>query len=133
MLHFLIFVSFCWFFKLHAKKGQKLENVVKSWIFCLIWHETQTISKKSQKWENATSDRCFKFKKQFKINFLNFCQFLAHFEQKVAKSVFFCDFLKKYEFWSKFDIFNVFLVKFFIWKCILFMHFYEFVKKLCYK
>ena len=65
--------------------------------------------------------RCIKFKKQFKINFENFCQFLAHFEQKVAKKRVFCDFLKKYEFWSKFDIFNVFLVKFPFWKCILFL------------
>ena len=39
--------------------------------------------------------RCFKSKKQFKIKFLNFCLFLAYFEQKVAKNVFFCDFLQK--------------------------------------
>ena len=56
--------------------------------------------------------RCFKSKKQFKINFYNFCQFLAHFEQKVAKNVFFVIFAKNCEFWSKFDITNVFLVKF---------------------
>ena len=32
---------------------------------------------------------CFKFKKEFKINFWNFCLFLAYFEQKVAKNMFF--------------------------------------------
>ena len=55
---------------------------------------------------------CFKSIKEFKINFWNFCLFLAYFEQKVAKNVFFCDFLKNCEFRSKFDITNVFLVKF---------------------
>ena len=55
---------------------------------------------------------CFKYKKQFKINFKNFYQFLAHFEQKVAKNMFFCDFLNKCDFGSKFNITTVFLVKF---------------------
>ena len=55
---------------------------------------------------------CFKSKKEFKINFWNFCLFLAYFEQKVAKKRVFCDFLKNCEFWSKFDITNVFLMKF---------------------
>ena len=54
----------------------------------------------------------FKTKKEFKINFWNFCLFLAYFEQKVAKNTFFCDFLKNGDFWSKFNITNVFLVKF---------------------
>ena len=62
---------------------------------------------------------CFKSKKEFKINFWNFCLFLAYFEQKVAKNMFFCDFFKNWEFWSKFDITNVLLVKFPFWKCIL--------------
>ena len=55
---------------------------------------------------------CFKSKKEFKINFWIFCLFLAYFEQKVAKKCVFCDFLKNCEFWSKFDITNVFPVKF---------------------
>ena len=38
--------------------------------------------------------RCFKSKKQFKINFQNFCLFLAYFEQKVAKNMFFVIFSK---------------------------------------
>ena len=77
---------------------------------------------------------CFKSKKESKINFRNFCLFLAYFEQKVAKNVFFfCDFLKNCEFWSKFGITIVFLVKFPFWKCILFCNFYEFVRKLFYK
>ena len=42
--------------------------------------------------------RCFKSKKQFKINFYNFCQFLAHFEQKAAKNVFFVIFAKTVSF-----------------------------------
>ena len=42
--------------------------------------------------------RCFKSKKQFKVNFQNFCQFLAHFEQKVAKNVFFVIFSKTVSF-----------------------------------
>ena len=37
---------------------------------------------------------CFKFKKEFKINFLSFCLFLAYFEQKVAKNMFFVIFSK---------------------------------------
>ena len=49
------------------------------------------------------------FKKEFKINFWN-CLFLAYFEQKVAKNMFFV-FLKNGAFWSKFNITNVFLVK----------------------
>ena len=40
-----------------------------------------------------------------------FCLFLAYFEQKVAKNMF-CDFLKNGDIWSKFNIPNVFLVKF---------------------
>ena len=54
---------------------------------------------------------CFKSKKEFEINFWNLCLFLAYFEQKVAKNVFFVIFSKT-EFWSKYDITNVFLVKF---------------------
>ena len=32
---------------------------------------------------------CFESKKDFKINVWNFCLFLAYFEQKVAKNMFF--------------------------------------------
>ena len=45
--------------------------------------------------------RCFKSKKEFKINFWNFCLFLAYFEQKVAKKHVFCDFLKNGDFLVK--------------------------------
>ena len=55
---------------------------------------------------------CFKSNKDLKINFWNFCLFLAYFEQKVAKNMFYCDFLKNCDFWSKFNITNVFFVKF---------------------
>ena len=37
---------------------------------------------------------CFKTKKEFKINFWNFYQFLAYFEQKVAKNTSFVIFSK---------------------------------------
>ena len=66
-------------------------------------------NRKNEKTRHLT--RCFKSKKEFKINFWIFCLFLAYFEQKVVKNVFFCDFLKNSEFWSKVDITNVFLVK----------------------
>ena len=72
---------------------------------------------------------CFKSKKESKINFWNFCLFLAYFEQKVAKNVFCCDFLKKL--WV--------LIKIWHYQCVpreipflkmyTFMYFYEFVKK----
>ena len=55
---------------------------------------------------------CFEYKKEFKINFLILCLFLAYFEQKVAKKHVFCDFLKNGDFWSKFNITTVFLVEF---------------------
>ena len=41
---------------------------------------------------------CFKSKKESKINFGNFCLFLAYFEQKVAKNVFFVIFSKTVSF-----------------------------------
>ena len=37
---------------------------------------------------------CFKSKKECKNNFWNFCVFLAYFEQKVAKNMFFVIFSK---------------------------------------
>ena len=55
---------------------------------------------------------CFKSKKEFNINIWNFGLFLAYFEQKGGKKHVFCDFLKNCEFWSKFDITNVFLGEF---------------------
>ena len=55
---------------------------------------------------------CFKSKKEFKINFWNSCLFLAYFEQKVAKNMFFVIFSKMVIFGQKFNMTNVFLVKF---------------------
>ena len=55
---------------------------------------------------------CFKSKKEFKIHFGNFCLFLAYFEQKVAKNMFFVIFSKLVIFGQKFIITNVFRVKF---------------------
>ena len=75
---------------------------------------------------------CVKSKKEFKINFWNLCVFLAYFEPKVAKNVFFVIF-------SKLRV----LVKIWHNQCVpreipflkmyTFMYFYDFVKKLCYK
>ena len=129
MLRFLIFVSFCWFFELHAKYGQKLENFVKSWIFCLIWHEIKKTAKIRKNEKTQHLMRCFKSKKQFKINFYNFCQFLAHFEQKVAKNVFFVIFAKTVKIWH----YQCIPCEIPFLKMYTFMYFYEFVKKLCYK
>ena len=41
---------------------------------------------------------CFKSKRGFKINFWNLCLFLAYFEQKVAKNMFFVIFSKTVSF-----------------------------------
>ena len=41
---------------------------------------------------------CFKSKKEFRINFWTFCLFLAYFEQKVAKHMFFVIFSKTVSF-----------------------------------
>ena len=75
---------------------------------------------------------CFKSKKEFKINFWNFCLFLAYFEQKVAKNVFFVIFSETVSFGQ-----NLTLPMCSSWNSLLemytFMYFYEFVKKLCYK
>ena len=54
----------------------------------------------------------FNSKKQFKTLVLHLLSILAYFEHKVAKNMFFCDFLKNGDFWSKSNISNVFLVKF---------------------
>ena len=40
-------------------------------------------NRKNEKTQHLTG--CFKSIKEFKINFWNFCLFLAYFEQKVAK------------------------------------------------
>ena len=75
---------------------------------------------------------CFKSKKEFKINFWNFCLFLAYFEQKVAKNGFFEIFSKTVSFGQ-----NLTLPMCSSWnslsKNVYFYVLYEFVKKLCYK
>ena len=113
--------SFLWVF---ADFLNYMPNKVKNWKIC--WKVEFFASfgmklKKSAK--NCKNEKmqhlmgCFKSIKEFKINFWNFCLFSAYFEQKVAKNV--LRFSKNCEFWSKFDITNVFLVKFPFWKCIL--------------
>ena len=128
--------SFLWVF---ADFLNYMPNMVKNWKFCkklnflpyLAWNsKNQQRFAKNEKKQHLM--RCFKSKKQFKINFYNFCQFLAHFEQKVAKNVFFVIFAK-----------TVSLVKIWHYQCVpceipflkmyTLKYFYEFVKKLCYK
>ena len=108
MLHFLISVIFYYFLNYMPNKV-KNSKFGKQLNFALSGTELKK-SAKIEKMQHLI--RCFKSKKQFKINLKNCCQLLAHFEQEVVKNVFFCDFLKKCEFWSKLDITNVFLVKF---------------------
>ena len=69
MLHFLIFVSFCWFFELHAKYGQKLENLVKVEFFTLFGMKLKKLGKIRKNEKTQYLNTCFKSKKQFKINF----------------------------------------------------------------
>ena len=52
---------------------------------------------------------CFRYKKEFKINFSSFCLLLAYFEQKVAKNMFFVIFSKMVIFGQ--DLTLVFLAK----------------------
>ena len=77
-----------------GKIGKKVE------FFALFGMELKKQAKNHKTEKTQHLIRCFKSKKQFKINFQNFCQFSAHFEQKVAKNMFFCDFLKNCEFLS---------------------------------
>ena len=74
----------------------------------------------------------FWVQKAIQNQFLEFLSILAHFEQKVAKTCFFNDFLKNCKFWSKFNITNVSLVKF-LSENVYIMYFHECVEKLCYK
>ena len=77
--------------------------------------------------------RCFKSKKEFNINCWNFGLFWAYFEQKQAKNVFFCDFLKNCEFLVKIWHYQSVPRGIPFLKMYTFIYFYEFVKKLCYK
>ena len=75
----------------NAKNSNFLPNFP---IFDLIWHVIQKISKihKNEKTQHLMG--CVKTKKEFKIDYWNFCLFLAYFEQKVAKNTFFVIFSK---------------------------------------
>ena len=55
---------------------------------------------------------CLKTKKEFKINFFEFLSIFSLFWTKSGRKHVFCGFLKNGDFWSKFNISNVFLVKF---------------------
>ena len=87
--------------------------------FLFIWHGTQ---KKKQKFSKVRKRNIqldvLSPKSNSKLIFRIFLIF-SRFWTKSGKKRVFCDFLKNCEFWSKFDITNVFLVKFPFWKCIL--------------
>ena len=53
--------------------------------FALFGMELKKSAKNCKNEKTQHLIRFFKSKKQSKIYFQNFCQFLAHFEQKVAK------------------------------------------------
>ena len=74
--------------------------------------ELKKLEKKRKNEKTQHLIRCLSPKSNSKLIFRIFCLFLAYFEQKVAKNMFFCDFLKNGDFWSKFNITNVFRVKF---------------------
>ena len=80
-------------------------NKVKNW---KIWEKVEFFALFGMKLKKSAKNRknkktqhlmgCFKSKKEFKINFWIFCLFLAYFEQKVAKNVFFVIFSKTVSF-----------------------------------
>ena len=71
--------------------------------------------------------RCFKSKKEFKINCWNFGLFLAYFEQKRAKNVFFVIFSKTVSFGQNLTLPMCSSGIPFL-KMYTFIYFYEFVK-----
>ena len=133
MLRIFIFCGFLLIFWITCQIRSKIGKFGEKLNFLpyLAWNsKNQQNFAKNEKMQRL--NRCCKSKKQFKINFYIFCQFVAHFEQKVAKNVFFVIFSKR----------SV-LVKFWHYQCVpceisfqkmyTFMYFYEFVMKLCYK
>ena len=95
MLHFLIFVSFCWFLWITCQIRSKIVKFGKKLEFFALFGMKLKKSTKNRKNEKAQHLMgCFKPKKEFKINFWNLCLFLAYFEQKVAKNMFFVIFSK---------------------------------------
>ena len=76
--------------------------------------------------------KCFKSKKEFKINCCYFGLFLAYFEQKWAKNVFFVIFSKTVSFGQNLTLPMCSLGNS-LSENVTFIYFYEFVKKLCYK
>ena len=101
MLRRLIFAIFSWFLEFHAKYGQKLENLVKSWIFYLIWHEIKKISQKSQKWAEATSKWMFWVKISIQKWFFKFCIYCSLIWKKSGKKRVFAIFSKNQIFGKK--------------------------------
>ena len=129
--------SFLWVF---ADFLNYMPNKVKNWKICWkveffasfgMKFKKSAKSRKNEKTQHLMG--CFKSIKEFKINFLNFFLFLAYFEQKVAKNVFFKIFSKPASFGQ-----NLTLPMCSSWNSLsenvyFSMYFYEFVKKLCYK
>ena len=99
MLRFLIFVNFLLIFLITCRISSKIGKFGKKLNFLpyLTWNSKNLKKFAKMRKRNIKLD-VFKSKKQFKINFSNFCQFLVHFEQKVAKNMFFVIFSKTVSF-----------------------------------
>ena len=121
------FLLFLLIFEFHAKWGKKFNFLPNFPIFDLIWHVIKKSAKihKNEKMQHLMG--CFKYKKEFNINFSNFCLFLVYFWTKSGKKQVFCDFRQKLWFMVKIYITTVFLVKFPFQKCIVTIYFNEFL------
>ena len=124
MLRFLNFVNFFINFLNYLPNKVKKFGKKLNILTYFEWNsnnQQKFAKKKKEKTQHLI--RCFKSKKQFKINFLEFLSIFSPFWTKSGKKCVFYYFLKNCEFWSKFDITNVFLVRFSFWKCILLCNF----------
>ena len=80
------FADFLSFMPNKAKNSTFLPNFPIFWPYLACNSKNQQKLPKNEKTQHLMG--CFKSKKEFKINFRNFCLFLAYFEQKVQKTCF---------------------------------------------
>ena len=93
MLRFLIFADFLSFMPNKAKNSTFYQIFQFLTLFGMRFKKSAK-TPKNEKMQHLGLMGCFKSKKEFQINFRNFCLFLAYFEQKVAKNMFFVIFSK---------------------------------------
>ena len=91
--HFCEFLLIFWNYMPNKVKNGKFGKKVE--FFALFGMELKRSAKIRKSEKTQHSIRCFKSTQQFKINLKSFCKFLAHFEQIVAKTVFFLWFSQK--------------------------------------